>query len=250
MLSSIVHRAALACGAVATIVLTAAHVKPVYASRAPVAERLAARAWRDSVAESLAARAPWATAPFEHALGSAQFKADRRAFALDLLRTGAVDSARADSLATFAVREAYQRRVPPALVFGVMMVENPGLKSSARSSVGAQGLMQVYGRVWRSTLSRRFGSDLRDDQTNLRYGVFILSHLVYKSDRWGTDPDSAVRKGLLRYNGCVRGTNTTNCHRYPDVVRSKVERLAVNQCGLWGYQRCVSEPLRLSMRGE
>ncbi len=186
----------------------------------------------------------------EEALGSPQFEHDRRAFAADLMRTGNVTSGRADSLAAFAVREAYQRRVPPALVFGVMMIENPDLKSSARSSVGAVGLMQVYPKAWRQALSRHFGSNLRDDRTNLRYGVYILSHLVYKSDQWGTDPDSVVRKGLLRYNGCVRGTNTKNCHRYPDIVRRNIDRMAVAQCGTAGYQRCVAEPMRLSMRGE
>jgi soluble lytic murein transglycosylase-like protein len=252
LLESIARRVALAGAAVASIAFTAAAVRPVYAGRAPVVKRLVGEAWRDSAAAALAERAPWATAPIELAIGSPRFEADRRAFAKDLLATGNVGAARADSLATFAVREADQRRVPPALVFGVMMVENPDLKSSARSSVGAVGLMQIYPRAWKQALSRRFGSNLRDDQTNLRYGVFILSHLVYKSDVWGNHPDSTIRKGLLRYNGCVRGTNTRNCHRYPDVVRDRIEQLAVAQCGAdaFGYSRCVSEPLRLSMRGD
>ena len=43
---------------------------------------------------------------------------------------------RAWQLADVAVREAYTRRVPPALVLGVMMTENDELKSTARSSVG------------------------------------------------------------------------------------------------------------------
>ena len=250
MASSIASRFMLATGAAAAIVFTATNVRPVYAGRAPVVKRLMAEAWRDSATAALAERAPWAMAPVEEALESPRFEADRRAFAADLFRTGNVSVERADSLASYAVREAYQRRVPPALVFGVMMVENPALKSTARSSVGAVGLMQIYPRAWKDALSRHFGSDLRDDRTNLRYGVFILSHLVYKSDMWGNNPDSTLRKGLLRYNGCVRGTNTKNCHRYPDVVRSRIERMAVAQCGTGGYDRCVSEPLRLSMRGE
>jgi soluble lytic murein transglycosylase-like protein len=243
-------RFALAAGAAAAIVFTATNVKPVYAGRAPVVSRLMAEAWRDSATAALVERAPWAMASAEEALGSPRFESDRRAFAADLLRTGNVTPGRADTLAGYAVREAYQRRVPPALVFGVMMVENPTLKSTARSRVGAVGLMQIYPRAWKESLSRHFGSDLRDDRTNLRYGVFILSHLVYKSDMWGNDPESTLRKGLLRYNGCVRGTNTRDCHRYPDVVRSRIDRMAVAQCGNAGYDRCVSEPLRLSMRGE
>ena len=250
MASSIARRFALATGAAAAIVFSATNVRPVYAGRAPVFTRLMGEAWRDSATAAVVERAPWAMASTEAALVSPQFEADRRAFAADLMRTGKVTTARADSLAAIAVREAYQRRVPPALVFGVMMVENPLLKSTARSSVGAVGLMQIYPRAWKESLSRHFGSNLRDDRTNLRYGVFILSHLVYKSDVWGNDPEATLRRGLLRYNGCVRGTNTRNCHRYPDVVRSRIESMAISQCGAAGYERCVSEPLRLSMRGE
>jgi soluble lytic murein transglycosylase-like protein len=247
---SLVRRAALATAAAASIVFTASNVRPVYAGRAPVVERLVGEAWRDSATAALADRAPWAMGVAAQAIGTPRFEADRRAFAADLFRTGKVTPGRADSLASFAVREAYERRVPPALVFGVLMVENPDLRSGARSNVGAVGLMQIHGPAWLRTLSPRFGSNLRDDRTNLRYGVFILSHLLYKSDKWGSPPDSAVRTGLLRYNGCVSGRNTRGCHRYPDVVRSRVERLAVAQCGFSGYERCVSEPLRLSMRGE
>ena len=250
MASSIVRRFALATGAAAAIVFSATNVRPVYAGRAPVVSRLLTEAWRDSATAALVERAPWAMATAEEAMESPRFEADRRAFAEDLLRTGNVTAARANALATIAVREAYQRRVPPALVFGVMMVENPSLKSTARSRVGAVGLMQIYPRAWLETLSRHFGSNLRDDRTNLRYGVYILSHLVYKSDMWGNDPDDTLRRGLLRYNGCVRGTNTRNCHRYPDVVRSRIESMAIAQCGTSGYERCVTEPLRLSMRGE
>lgn len=250
MVNAIAKRFALAAGAAASIVFTATHVRPVYAGRAPVVRRLVGEAWRDAATDSLARRAPWAIASVDEALDTPQFEADRRAFAKDLFATGNVSAARADSLATFAVRESYERRVPPALVFGVMLVENRDMKSAARSNVGAVGLMQIYPRAWLRTLSPRFGSNLRDDQTNLRYGVFILSHLVYKSDVWGVDPDSTLRKGLLRYNGCVRGTNTRNCHRYPDVVRRNIEQHALAQCGRGGYDRCVAEPLRLSMRGE
>jgi soluble lytic murein transglycosylase-like protein len=178
---------------------------------------------------------------------SPRFEQDRQAFMLDLMRTGNIGAARAESLAAIAVREAYERRVPPALVFGVMMVENPQLKSTARSKVGALGLMQIYPRAWVPTLRRKFGADLRDDETNLRYGVFILSHLLDRGSDW-IPPDSAVRVGLLRYNGCVRGTNTPDCHRYPDLVRRRIETLALAQCGDAGYEACVEHPLRLTRK--
>jgi hypothetical protein len=234
---------AVAAVAASVLVVTALHVRPVETEPRPVVERLMQVAWRDSVA----ARAPWAIATSTEALGTPQFEADRRAFAEDLLRTGRLTAARADSLATVAVREAYLRRVPPALVFGVLLTENAEFKSTSRSNAGAVGLMQIVPRVWVRTLGRRFGTNLRNDETNLRYGVFILSHLVHGAPDSLT-ADHSVRRGLLRYNGCVRGTNTPNCHRYPDVVRSRIERYALSQCGSRGYDGCVAQPLRLSMR--
>ena len=236
----------LGVGALATLVFTVQHVRPVYAGRAPVvAKLLEPRTWGDSALT----RAPWAKASGEVAMMSPQFEVDRRAFMEDLLRTSGITPGRADSLATFAVREAYRRRVPPALVFGVMMVENRDLKSSARSSAGAIGLMQIDPTAWVRSLGKRFGTNLRNDETNLRYGVFILSHLLYDSDDGTAPSDSAsvhgsLRRGLLRYNGCVRGTNTKNCFRYPEIVRTRIDTLAIAQCGWRGYERCVAEPLR------
>jgi hypothetical protein len=238
---------ALAIGALGTVVFTAQNIKPVFAGRAPVVQELMAEpAWTDS---SLV-RAPWAKAlSGEVALMSPQYEIDRRAFMEDLLRTANITPGRADSLATFAVREVYRRRVPPALVFGIMMVENRALKSSAESNAGAVGLMQIDPTAWVRSLGKRFGTNLRNDETNLRYGVFILSHLLYDSDDDNATSDSAsvhvsLRKGLLRYNGCVRGTNTRNCFRYPEIVRTRIDTLAISQCGYRGYERCVAEPMK------
>jgi hypothetical protein len=183
---------------------------------------------------------------------SPQFEVDRRAFMEDLMRTTEITRGRADSVATFAVREAYRRRIPPALVFGVLMVENRDLKSSATSNAGAVGLMQIDASTWVSSLGKRFGTNLRNDETNLRYGVFILSHLLYDSDDDSIPTDSAnvhgsLRRGLLRYNGCVRGTNTKNCFRYPEIVRTRIDTLAISQCGWRGYERGVAEPLRQAL---
>jgi soluble lytic murein transglycosylase-like protein len=193
------------------------------------------------------ARAPWAfLASSDSALRSAQFEQDRLAFLADLVGTGRVGHARADTLATFAVREAYKRRVPPALVFGVLLTENSTFKSRARSSVGAVGLMQVYGKVWVPTLGKLFGRNLADDETNLRYGVHILSGYLYRSASKVATAERALSRGLLRYNGCVRGTNTPTCHRYPNKVRAAVEQYAVAQCGAGGYAECVEAPMRAS----
>ena len=234
--------------ALATLIFTAQHIQPIYAGRAPVVrDLLEPRPWGDSALT----RAPWATGSGDVALLSPQFEIDRRAFMQDLMRTTDITPGRADSVATFAVREAYRRRVPPALVFGVLMVENRDLKSHARSNAGAVGLMQVDAATWVTTLGKRFGTNLSNDETNLRYGVFILSHLLYDSDD-DAPADSAnvhgsLRRGLLRYNGCVRGTNTKNCFRYPEIVRTRIDTFAIAQCGWRGYERCVAEPLKYAL---
>lgn len=240
---SLIRQIALAVGALATIVATATVVRPVYANRQPVIARLLAEGWRDSVYQ----RSPWIQDTTAAALSTEQFEADQRAFAKDLLATGEVDSERADELASFAVREAYVRRVPPALVLGVMLTENRGLASTARSNVGAVGLMQIHAPTWKRSLGKLFGTNLRDDETNLRYGVFILSHYLQRA----RDPmggGEAWRHGLLRYNGCVRGTNTPNCQRYPDIVKARVEEHARALCGDLGFESCVKRPLLLTLR--
>lgn len=246
--TSIGHQLALAGALVVAIVTAATGVRPVYVGRQPVVQRLVAAAWADSTGGEVRARAPWAfLASADSALQSEQFAQDRQAFVDDLVATGRVEPQRAESLATFAVREAYVKRVPPALVFGVLLTENSTFKSRARSSVGAVGLMQVYPKVWVPTLGKLFGRNLADDETNLRYGVHILSGYVYRSAAKVATAEGAVSKGLLRYNGCVRGTNTPNCHRYPDKVRAAVEQYALAQCGDGGYARCVEEPMRASI---
>lgn len=245
--SSLLGQLTLGVTALAAIVISANTIKPVYVGRAPVVQRLVAATWRDSTAE----RAPWAVSSGDSAMTTAQFEADRKAFAADLASTGRLSAARADTLATFAVREAYKRRVPPALVFGVLLTENSTFRSRAKSNVGAVGLMQVYPKVWVPTLGKLFGKNLRDDETNLRYGVHILSHYVYttagKVDDPASDARGTVRTALLRYNGCVRGTNTANCQTYPDKVMAAVERYAVAQCGEDGFDGCVSRPMRLRL---
>ena len=243
MSRSLVRQIALAAGSLVAIVAAVTTVRPVYANRQPVVSRLLAASWRDSVYD----RAPWIQDTTNAAMATAQFQADQRAFAEDLMATGAVNEERADELASFAVREAYVRRVPPALVLGVMLTENRGLASTARSNVGAVGLMQIHAPAWKQSLGKLFGTNLRDDETNLRYGVFILAHYL----RRARDPmggGDAWRNGLLRYNGCVRGTNTADCHRYPDIVRARVEQHARALCGDAGFDACVKQPLFLTLR--
>jgi soluble lytic murein transglycosylase-like protein len=156
---------------------------------------------------------------------------------------------RALALADVAVREAYRRQVPPALVLGVLLTENDELKSTARSRQGAVGLMQIHPGPWRPALGQLFGRNLRNDTTNLRYGVYILSHFARRTATQSvTDTGLPWRTALLRYNGCVRGRNTRNCAEYPEVVRIEVQRSARTICAGRDFDRCVVTPLRLGAR--
>ncbi|GJG85761.1 hypothetical protein tb265_09420 [Gemmatimonadetes bacterium T265] len=243
--SRLTHQLTLAAGAVVSMAAAVSSVRPVYVGRAPgLAGLIAGGTSRDSIA----ARAPWAsTSDPDSAIRTPRFEIDRVAFVQDLLNTGRIDSTRAQSVATYAVREAYKHRLPPALVFGVLLTENRDFRSTARSSYGAVGLMQIVPRVWVPTLAKLFGRNVTRDETNLQYGVHILSHYLYTSAEQAATADRAVVEGLLRYNGCVRGTNKNGCRRYPGVVRRNVEQYASVQCGAAGYEGCVAAPLRVSM---
>jgi soluble lytic murein transglycosylase-like protein len=227
----------------------AGRVKPVFLDRSLGAKLSIPSATSDEKAMLLA---PWSRLPFADAMATSMFLRDRHAFAIDLVETGKVGFARALRLADVAVREAYRRQVPPALVLGVLLTENDELKSTARSRQGAIGLMQIHPGPWRPALGALFGRNLRNDTTNLRYGIYILSHFAKRSEGQAQQDTSITtatwRTALLRYNGCVRGTNTRDCHRYPDVVRREVLRSARTSCGGRDFNGCVVTPLRLGVR--
>ena len=116
------------------------------------------------------------------------------------------------------------------------------------SNVGAVGLMQVYPKVWLKALRERFGSDLASDSTNLKYGIYILKQYV-KSDSGRVTAENLSR-GLLRYNGCVRGTNTPNCRTYPSKVKTYVERQGNSICGDKGFYDCIAKPFIAGLFGK
>jgi hypothetical protein len=246
----------LAAGALATVVFTVSRIRPVFAQDEPVVADIL----RHEYVDSTAMHAPWLSGPAELALRTPQFLADRERFMRDLLRTGKVNESRAWSLADVAVSEAYRRRLPPALVLGVMLTENDELKSTARSRVGAVGLMQVHGSAWQRALGGMFGTNLRNDTTNLRYGIYILGYMARQAsnkaaaDSMNADttvaPDSSWRSALLHYNGCVRGTNTPNCRSYPVVVQRNVIDYAKTTCNGRSFDDCVARPLWLSTRAQ
>ena len=237
------------------IAYTVTRMRPIYAGRAPIAQELAARVPAAKpvlpiIEAVVTGRNPRRdTAVVNRFTNSPQFAADKQAFAADLVRTGRMSPQRADSVASYAVREAYVRGIPPALIFGVMLTENATFVSRATSNVGAVGLMQVYPKVWLRALGKRFGTDLANDETNMKYGVYILqSYLKPKGSE--TLTAEQVRKGLLRYNGCVRGTNTPRCHTYPNKIASYVERDAKALCGGKGFYECITRPFVRGLLGK
>jgi hypothetical protein len=235
------------------IAYTVTRMRPIYAGRTSVADQLAARLPAAKpvlpILQAVTGKNPRRDSTTVAALvGSPQFEADRRAFAADLVRTGRMSQARADSIAGFAVREGYIRGIPPALIFGLMLTENATFVSRATSNVGAIGLMQIYPKYWIKPLGKRFGTDLEDDETNIQYGVYIMQEYLKPKQGRAMSPEQ-IRKGLLRYNGCVRGTNTPRCHTYPNKIARYVERDAKALCGGKGFYECITRPFVSGLLG-
>jgi hypothetical protein len=61
-------------------------------------------------------------------------------------------------------------------------------------------------------------TDLFAIDNNICHGVSILADLIKRSP--------SVAQALQRYNGCVRGTNTPNCHTYSGKVLKFAEQAA------------------------
>jgi hypothetical protein len=237
---------AIAVGAVVVIVFAVRRTRPVYVHHPTVVQQLTQKA--PNVSRAVYGPTPTDTSRVARMMASPQFEKDRQAFAADLVRTGRVNQARADSIAYYAVRESYIEGIPPAVVFGVLLTENAQFKSGAKSNVGAVGLMQVYPKVWLSALSSKFGKDLATDSTNLKYGIYILKQYI-KSDS-GAVTRGAVGSGLLHYNGCVLGKNTPNCANYPNKVRSYVESLGSSICGDKTFYDCIAKPFVAGLFGK
>ncbi len=111
--------------------------------------------------------------------------------------------------------EATRQHVAASLIAAVVVTENTTLTPEAESSVGARGLMQVMpmhaGRLGCQS------DDLAQVESNICHGTKILS--------WNLRTTKSPFAALLRYNGCVRGTNTPDCHRYPVRVLARAGRV-------------------------
>jgi soluble lytic murein transglycosylase-like protein len=113
------------------------------------------------------------------------------------------------------LRESRRQQVPPSLIVGVLVTENTTLRPEAESSVGARGLMQVM--PFHAGARLCSSDDLVDVDSNICHGTLILARNLRAT--------STSVAALLRYNGCVRGTNTPDCHRYPGRVLARASRV-------------------------
>jgi soluble lytic murein transglycosylase-like protein len=111
--------------------------------------------------------------------------------------------------------EAKRQNVPASLIAAVVVTENTTLTPDALSSVGALGLMQVMpmhaGQVGCQS------DDLVNIESNICHGTRILS--------WDLRRTGSPIAALLRYNGCVKGTNTPDCGKYPVRVLARASRV-------------------------
>lgn len=129
------------------------------------------------------------------------------------------DTARARRIANAMVYEGGRKNISPSLLIGVLLTEDATLDPKARSFVGARGLMQImpfHAGEWKKDCGS--GADLYDIDANICHGVAILASYMKKSPN--------IERALLRYNGCVRGTNTPHCHTYSGKVLRFAERAA------------------------
>jgi transglycosylase-like protein with SLT domain len=111
----------------------------------------------------------------------------------------------ADRVAAAVVYEAGRLRMSPSLLAGVLLIENGPADSTAISTQGAIGMMQVmpvhigsYGCL---------SGDLLNVEANICHGARLLNSYLRRT--------KSVELALRRYNGCVRGRNTPRCQRYP-----------------------------------
>jgi soluble lytic murein transglycosylase-like protein len=125
------------------------------------------------------------------------------------------DTAMVRRVARAVIRQAHEEKVAASLVAAVLVTENTTLKPWAESHVGAVGLMQVMpmhaGQLGCDS------ADLVNVESNICHGTRILARNLRRTGV----PSTA----LLRYNGCVRGTNTPDCFKYPGKVLARAGKL-------------------------
>lgn len=135
-------------------------------------------------------------------------KGSDEAYVAEILSKRSADKPLVHRISAALVREGKRRSIGSQLLVGVILTENPWLNPAATSSVGARGLMQVmpfHAGKWGCG-----SADLFDIDSNICHGVAVLADNLHHS--------RSLRQALKGYNGCVRGTNTPDCWKYPAAV--------------------------------
>ncbi len=114
----------------------------------------------------------------------------------------------ADRIARAIVKEADYLKVEPSLLTGLLLTENAPLDVEAKSSRGALGLMQVM--HFHAGEYDCDSDDLLQVESNICHGARVFGYYLKRTGN--------LRSALLRYNGCVAGTVTPRCTRYPAKV--------------------------------
>jgi soluble lytic murein transglycosylase-like protein len=208
--------------------------KPAVPARSPVAVRLPPPRSSAPVRVAEPSRTARTRTPVKVRLDSVALeRAVTKRFAYEPLSQALAKRTRkaelADRIAAAVVYEAERNRISPSLLAAVLLIENAPFDTTAISSQGAVGLMQVmpvhigsYGCPSR---------DLNSVEANICHGARILHHYIKRAK-------GEVPLALKRYNGCVRGRNTPRCHRYPGRVLRIASRLRhemlVNAAGFEG----------------
>ena len=136
--------------------------------------------------------------------------------------------------------EAKRQHVAASLIAAVVVTENTTLTPEAQSSVGALGLMQVMpmhaGRLGCQS------DDLEQVESNICHGTKILSRNLRST--------KSSFAALLRYNGCVKGTNTPDCRRYPVRVLARAGRVRQEMLTAYAVSAPAQSPrvLQLAQR--
>ncbi|HEX6433664.1 MAG TPA: transglycosylase SLT domain-containing protein [Gemmatimonadales bacterium] len=121
----------------------------------------------------------------------------------------------ADRVAAAVVYEAGRARISPSVLAAVLVIENSRFDTSAVSTEGAIGLMQVM--PMHVGNYRCLSGDLLNVEANICHGARLLHNHLRRSQ--------SIELALRRYNGCVRGRNTPRCQRYPGRVLRTASRI-------------------------
>ncbi len=196
---------------------------PVAAPRVPVAApRPTVAAPRPTVARKASVRKPRPVTPVHPRTArdsAAMESAVTRRLAHRPLTTALARRIRnpelAERVASAVVYEAGRAHISPSVLAAVLLIENAPFDTSAVSSEGAIGLMQVM--PMHVGNYRCLSGDLLNVEANICHGARLLQMHVRRT--------KSLEAALRRYNGCVSGRNTPRCQRYPGRVMRTASRL-------------------------